>query len=312
MSQTTLRGFVKNIIILILYMHCSGCIKTQEQVENGKINVTATTGIIADAVINIGKDKINLESLMGPGVDPHLYKTSYRDIEKLSNADLIFYNGLHLEGKMQDVLGRLKRTKKVFAISDGLQEESLRNIPGYDNTHDPHFWFNVLLWKQAAQYISKNLVLADPKNKDFYQDNLNSYLFQLNQLDSIVRKEIEKIPPTQRVLITAHDAFGYFGDEYKIEVKGLQGISTLADFGLNDISSLVNTISKRKIKAIFVETSVPKKSIEAVIEGCKQRGHLIKIGGALYSDALGDKSTAEGTYIGMVLYNVTTIVNSLK
>ncbi|HEX8545579.1 MAG TPA: zinc ABC transporter substrate-binding protein [Cytophagaceae bacterium] len=308
----TYQRIIGIIIILISCNALNSCQNNDQQAENGKLNITATTGIIKDAIENIAKDRVNLVALMGPGVDPHLYKTSYRDIEKLSDADIIFYNGLHLEGKMQDVLQRLSRNKKVYAISDGIPKKMLRNIPGGTTAHDPHIWFNVILWQHAVRHIGKKLIEADPINKDFYEENQAIYLKKLSKLDSFTRAQIETIPPAKRVLITAHDAFGYFGDEYDIEVKGLQGISTMSDFGLNDISSLVNLISKRGIKAIFVETSVARKSIDAVIEGCEQRGSKIKIGGSLYSDALGDRGSPEGTYIGMVLYNVTTIVNSLK
>ncbi|HXA02076.1 MAG TPA: zinc ABC transporter substrate-binding protein, partial [Cytophagaceae bacterium] len=191
-------------------------------------------------------------------------------------------------------------------------ESRLRKAPQFLDSHDPHIWFNVRLWMEAVQEISVVLQKTDMVNAGLYKKNAATYLKKLDSLDKWTRSEIQSIPESGRILITAHDAFGYFGDAYGIEVKGLQGISTLSEFGLNDVTELVNLIVSRKIKAVFVESSVPKKSIEAVVEGCRNKGHDVIIGGTLYSDAMGPSGTFEGTYIGMVKANVNTIVKALR
>jgi manganese/zinc/iron transport system substrate-binding protein len=277
-----------------------------------KLQIVCTTGMIEDAARNITGDAAEVSAIMGPGVDPHLYKATQGDLSRLTGADIVFYNGIHLEGKMVDVFEKLSQQKAVFPVSKGISESKLRKAPQFADSHDPHVWFDVKLWMEAVRYMSAELQKTDPKNAELFKKNTDTYLKKLDSLDQWVRTEIQSIPEKSRVLITAHDAFGYFGDAYGIEVKGLQGISTLSDFGLNDISSLVNLISSRKIKAVFVETSVPKKSIEAVVEGCKSKGHQVSIGGTLYSDAMGPKGTFEGTYIGMVTSNVKKMVEALK
>ncbi len=249
---------------------------------------------------------------MGPGVDPHLYKATQGDLGKLSNADLVFYNGLHLEGKMGEVLEKLERIKPVFAVSAGVAENRIRKSVEFQNSSDPHIWFDVSIWKEAVGYMSEQLQSADSSNAAYYAENTKVYIAALEKLHEEVKEAIAQIPSDQRVLITAHDAFGYFGDAYQIEVKGLQGISTLSDFGLKDVSELVKFITKREIKAVFVETSVSEKSINAVVEGTRQRGFEVKIGGSLYSDAMGEEGTPEGTYIGMVKANVQKIVDALR
>jgi manganese/zinc/iron transport system substrate-binding protein len=277
-----------------------------------RLQIVTTTGMIEDAAHNITGDIAEVSAIMGPGVDPHLYKATQGDLSRLTGADIVFYNGIHLEGKMVDVFEKLSKQKAVYAVSKGIPENRLRKAPGFADSHDPHIWFDVRIWMEAVKYMSEELQKTDPKNAELFKKNTGIYLKKLDSLDNWVRAEIQSIPQNSRVLITAHDAFGYFGDAYGIEVKGLQGISTLSDFGLNDISGLVNLISTRKIKAVFVETSVPKKSIEAVVEGCKNRGHQVAIGGTLYSDAMGAEGTFEGTYIGMVTANVKSIVRALK
>ncbi|MFL5731286.1 MAG: metal ABC transporter solute-binding protein, Zn/Mn family [Cytophagaceae bacterium] len=277
----------------------------------GKLQIVTTTGMIADAVLNIAGDKVEITALMGPGVDPHLYKATQGDVSRLKNASLVFYNGLHLEGKMGDVLGKLDKNK-VIPVSRHINESKLRKSPQFADSHDPHIWFDVKLWMEAVREISAELQKLDTVNAALYEKNAQAYLLKLDSLDAWTRSEIQSIPQSGRILITAHDAFGYFGDAYGIEVKGLQGISTLSEFGLNDVTGLVNLIAARKVKAVFVESSVPKKSIEAVVEGCKNQGHEVKIGGTLFSDAMGPAGTQEGTYIGMVKANVNTIVRALK
>jgi len=300
------------VVVVVLVMLGCNQHRQAERDPDAKIRIVATTGMIGDAVANIAGDHAEVVTLMGPGVDPHLYKATHGDLEKLTDADVIFYNGLHLEGKMGEVFEKLGRLKPVVAVADGIPEERLRKVPGFQGAYDPHIWFDVELWREAVKGISQFLQEYDSANRQDYQKRSDQYLGQLDSLHDAVRQHINEIPNMQRVLITAHDAFGYFGDAYGIEVRGLQGISTLSEFGLRDVTDLVNYIMTRKVKAIFVETSVSRKSIEAVLEGCRNKGWDVRIGGNLFSDAMGNPGTPEGTYIGMVNANVKTIVESLK
>jgi manganese/zinc/iron transport system substrate-binding protein len=299
------------LLLLLTLFSCQQ--STQHQrVAGEKIKIVATTGMIADAVENIAGEHADVIALMGPGVDPHLYKATQGDLQRLTDAHVIFYNGLHLEGKMGEVFEKLGKMKPVIAVGDEIPKERLRKVAGFQGAYDPHIWFDVNLWKEAVGAISHFLQEYDTAHRRDYQSRSKKYLEQLDSLDSAVRESIMEIPATQRVLITAHDAFGYFGDAYEIDVRGLQGISTLSEFGLRDVTNLVGYILERQVKAIFVETSVSGKSIEAVVEGCNQKGWNVKIGGRLFSDAMGTAGTLEGTYIGMVHANVKTIVESLK
>jgi manganese/zinc/iron transport system substrate-binding protein len=304
--------FTTLILTVTLLAYLPGCVTPGANRPKDKLFIVVTTGMIKDAVENIARDKAEVIALMGPGVDPHLYKASHGDLEKITEADIIFYNGLHLEGKMGKVFEKAQRIKPVVAVADGIPESSLRKIPGYENTHDPHIWFNVSLWEHAVRNVSAYLQKKDTANADFYSANAQRYLNSLDSLHRSIAQELATIPESQRVLITAHDAFGYFGDAYRVEVRGLQGISTLSEFGLKDVTELVDFIIARKIKAIFVETSVSTRSIDAIMEGCQKKGWNVRIGGSLYSDAMGAQNTPEGTYIGMVSANVRTIVNALK
>ena len=298
------------LIGLVALLGACGYVEEQPQVS-GRINIVATTGMIADAVRNIGGDSVEVTALMGPGVDPHLYKATQGDLKKLNEADVIFYNGIHLEGKMGEVLEKLARQKPVIAIGDALPEERLRQAEGFAGTYDPHIWFDVTLWKDAVNTIGSTLSELQPVNAAYYADNTEAYTSELTELNDWVNERISELPPPSRILVTAHDAFGYFGDAYGFTVRGLQGLSTLSEFGLKDISDLVSYIVDNRIKAVFIETSVPKRSIDAVVAGCRERGFQVEIGGNLYSDAMGAEGTPEGTYIGMVRSNVNTIVNAL-
>lgn len=297
---------------LLLLTGCCSPSSNQEETEPGRLRIVTTTGILKDAVEHIVGDRAEVVSLMGPGVDPHLYKATQGDVRKLSRADVIVYNGLHLEGKMGEVLKKLSRYKTVIAAAEGIPETRLRKLPALQESYDPHIWFDVELWKEAVLFLSRQIQERDPKNQDFYQTQAAAYAHELDSLDAWVKQEIASIPEQQRILITAHDAFGYFGDAYGMQVRGLQGISTVSDYGLRDVSSLVSYIVEHRIKALFVETSVSQRSIEAVLEGSRSRGHPVQLGGTLYSDALGAEHTPAGTYTGMVKANVQTIVNALR
>ncbi len=309
MFKHTFQTLLVTLIITTLFS-CNS--EQATSTSDKKIDIVATTGMIADAVINIVKDSAKVTSLMGPGVDPHLYKVTQSDIKKLMNADVILYNGLHLEGKMGEILAQMSENKPVIAISDGLTKQQLRATSEFQGNYDPHIWFSVQLWSNVVQFIGKNLSEIDTDHASFYETNTTQHIEELNQLHTWTQNQVNIISEQQRVLITAHDAFGYFGKEYGMEVKGLQGLSTAAEYGLKDVTNMVDFISENKIKAVFVESSVSDRSIKAVIEGCKSKNHNVVIGGTLYSDAMGAKKTPEGTYIGMVKYNVTTIVEALK
>jgi manganese/zinc/iron transport system substrate-binding protein len=296
------------ISILVLLAACN----TKEKGSSSKPFVVTTTGMLYDAVINIAQDKVDAEAIMGPGVDPHLYKATQGDLSKFKEADLIIYNGLLLEGKMGDILKKLGRTKPVYAASEEVEPDALLTSVQYENAFDPHIWFDVRLWQQAVTRISEILQSEDSVNADFYLKNTKTYLNRLDSLHSFVQESISSIPKEQRIMVTAHDAFRYFGRAYDIRVEGLQGISTVSDFGLRDIAEITDMIIKNNVKAIFVETSVSDRAIKAVMQGCNEQGHPVKMGGYLYSDAMGELGTYEGTYIGMVESNVKTITEALK
>ncbi|MED1779347.1 manganese ABC transporter substrate-binding protein/adhesin MntA [Bacillus subtilis] len=276
-----------------------------------QLQVTATTSQIADAAENIGGEHVKVTSLMGPGVDPHLYKASQGDTKKLMSADVVLYSGLHLEGKMEDVLQKIGEQKQATAVAEAIPKNKL--IPaGEGKTFDPHVWFSIPLWIYAVDKIEAQFSKAMPQHADAFRKNAKEYKEDLQYLDKWSRKEIAHIPEKSRVLVTAHDAFAYFGNEYGFKVKGLQGLSTDSDYGLRDVQELVDLLTEKQIKAVFVESSVSEKSINAVVEGAKEKGHTVTIGGQLYSDAMGEKGTKEGTYEGMFRHNINTITKALK
>ncbi len=299
-------------LLSIAVFFIQSCTSPDQKNENGKLSVVATTGMLYDAVINIGGDKVDATAIMGPGVDPHLYKATQGDLSRLNNADLVIYNGIYLEGKMSEVLEKLARQKPVFAVAEVIPEDQLLSLVGYKDSYDPHVWFDVSKWKYVVDEVFNSLVSVDSSNTEYYATNVKQYLISLDSLDNYVKRRIEEIPEEKRILITAHDAFGYFGEAYGMRVESLQGISTVADFGLKDIAQIIDIILDNEIKAIFVETSVSEKSINAVVTGCKEKGHDVAIGGYLYSDAMGEFGTLEGTYLGMFRKNVDTIVEALK
>jgi len=277
-----------------------------------KIVVTTTTNVITDLVENIGGDNVSVSGLMGPGVDPHLYRPSASDVKLLQNADIIFYNGLDLEGKMGDIFVKIgKEGTSVLAVSENIPSESLLTLEN-DGNFDPHIWWDVKLWAEAAKVVATGLKEYDPENSDKYEKNLSEYLNQLEILDSNNLNKINSIPQEQRVLVTAHDAFQYFGHTYGFEELSIQGWSTDSEAGIREIQNLADEISKRKIKALFVETSISPATIEALEAAIQDKGHDIVIGGELFSDAIGEKGTPEGTYVGAFTHNIDTIVKALK
>ncbi|MSQ93067.1 MAG: manganese transporter [Gemmataceae bacterium] len=275
------------------------------------IKVVCTIGMVGDIVRNIGGEFVKVEQLMGEDVDPHLYKVTSADVAKMNESDVIFYSGLHLEGKMTDTLEQVSRKKPAFPVAEYLPAKSI--LRDEDKHPDPHVWFDVSLWSQVAGVVGDALALYDPTNAAAYKKRTEAYRAELAKLHEESINKIASIEPKEkRVLITSHDAFRYFGRAYVIEVKGIQGISTDQQASLRDINQIVEFMVARKVKAVFVETSVNQRNMKSLLEGCKARGHEAIQGGELFSDAMGKEGTPEGTYIGMIRHNVDTIVAALK
>lgn len=297
-------------ITLIVFILISGCDRHgDENISRDKPTVVATTTMLYDLAAQLGGDKVTVFGLMGSGVDPHQYRASAGDIAKMQGADMVVYNGLHLEGKMGDVFASLDGDeKKAVCASDGIDKELLIINDGIP---DPHIWFDVSLWKEAAKTVEKGICEIDPENAEYYESRLDSYLDELEELDGYVKEKVKEIPEDKRVLITAHDAFGYFGKAYGFEVRGLQGISTVSEAGAADVSRLADFIADNGIKAVFVESSLPVKNIEALIEAVRARGFETALGGLLYSDSIGDKESGTDTYINAFKYNIDAISEGL-
>jgi manganese/zinc/iron transport system substrate-binding protein len=274
------------------------------------MKAVCTTGMVADLVRNVGGERVQVTQIMGEGVDPHLYKASPGDVNMLSGGDVIFYSGLHLEGKMADVFVRMARKKPTFAVTEYVPEDKI--LDNHEGAFDPHLWFDVSLWADAAGAVRDALKAFDPKHADEYQSRADAYQAELRKLHDYAKTQLATIAKERRVLVTAHDAFRYFGRAYDIEVRGIQGISTESEAGVKEINTLVSFLADRQIKAVFVESSVSDKNVRALLEGCKARGHTVVIGGELFSDAMGKDGSPEGTYVGMVRHNVDTIVKALK
>jgi manganese/zinc/iron transport system substrate-binding protein len=301
----------KNFYIILLIATFFSC--KSDKKDNGKINIVTTTTMITDLVKNIGGDNMNIEGLMGSGVDPHLYKASEGDVSKLANADLIFYGGLHLEGKLVEVFEKMgSQNIKTIAVSDALDPKTLIGSEYFASNYDPHIWFDVNNWELITSFVVKKLSEAAPEHKTVFEQNGKKYLEKLKVLNQEIKATINTLPQEKRILVTAHDAFNYFGKAYGFEVVGLQGLSTATEAGVQDVQNLASFIIEKNVKAIFIESSVPKRTIEALQAAVNSKDHYVEIGGTLYSDALGNAGTAEGTYIGMFTYNVNTIVNALK
>lgn len=298
-------------ILAVIALLVAGCSKTEPSPAKTGLRVVTTTAMIADAARNVGGSHAEVIALMGQGVDPHVYKASPGDVRTLESADLILYNGLHLEGRMADTLAQLGKRRRVVAVAEAIPHELLRNPPEFEGQHDPHVWFDPTLWKVVAAQVRDAMIKADPAHEGEYRAHAAKYVAELEALHDWTKVQIDTIPKGGRVLVTAHDAFGYFGRAYGVEVLGIQGISTDSETSLDTVRSLVTLLADRKIPAVFVESSVPRKSIEALVEGSKAKGHTLAIGGELFSDAMGPNGTPEGTYLGMVRHNVVTIVKAL-
>jgi len=279
--------------------------------EVAPLKVVATTGMIADAVRQVGGDAVEVKALMGPGVDPHAYRQTRTDIVALTRADLVLWHGLYLEAQMENFMQDLSEKRTVVALADQLPTSILRGHDDYDDKFDPHVWMAPALWKLMIDEVETALSTALPEKAEVFAANAQVHQNELDALVAYGQDTLSKVPENRRVLLSAHDAFGYFGREYGFEVLGVQGISTQSEAGLNRISALVDMLVDRKITAVFVESSVSDRSVRALIEGAAAQGHEVQIGGELFSDAMGADGTYEGTYVGMLDHNITTISSAL-
>ncbi|MFB5661805.1 metal ABC transporter solute-binding protein, Zn/Mn family [Alteribacillus sp. HJP-4] len=290
----------------------AGCGQGNSNSGDGEpLQIMTTTAQIGDIAENVAGDQAEIETLMGPGVDPHLYQASQNDIQKLADADIIFYNGLHLEGNLVKVFEEIKNDVPTIAVGENVPEEELITEEG-GNSSDPHVWFDPNRWTYAVDEVAAGLAELNEDEAGTYQENADEYISMLEELDQYADEKLQSIPEESRILVTAHDAFGYFGDAYGFEVNGLQGLSTDSEYSVRDVNNLVSLLVENDIKAVFVESSVSERAINAVIKGAADQGHEVSIGGELYSDAMGEAGTEEGTYEGMFRHNIDTITSSLK
>ncbi len=299
---------MKKLAVVCGILFLTGCEKKTELQK--KIRVVCTTSMLADMAREIGGEMVETCALMGPGIDPHVYRARAGDVDTLSHADIIFFNGLHLEGKMGDLLAHIGERIPSFALAETLPQSLLR-ASNFAGLYDPHVWHDVSLWKQIVPRMSKELSSLDPEHASYFEENGLRYSAELTALDDWIKKKFLAVPKKKRILVTAHDAFAYFGAAYGFTVVGLQGISTDAEIGIRDVQELVSFIVENKIPVIFVESSIPQRSIRAVQEAVRASGWQVSIGDELFSDALGDASTGGETYIKMIQHNVTAMVDGL-
>jgi manganese/zinc/iron transport system substrate-binding protein len=283
-----------------------------EPIGDRPVRVTTTTNFITDTVARIGGERVQVTGLMGPGVDPHLYRASAGDVQALRGADVILYGGLQLEGRMADLFGELAARQLTRAVTDDIpRDRLLAPAPGTAEQYDPHVWFDVGLWEQVSRTIAATLAERDPAHAAAYQAGLEAYLAQLADLDEYVRQRIATVPPRHRLLVTSHDAFEYFGRRYGLDVAGIQGISTAAEATTADVERVAELIAGRGVPAVFVESSVPPQTIDALVAAAAQRGARVHVGAELYTDAAGEPGTPEGTYVGMLKANADRIADGL-
>jgi manganese/zinc/iron transport system substrate-binding protein len=297
-------------LLLLIMAACAA--EPQDTSQEGTIAIVATTGMIADVVQNIGGEHVQVTQLMGPGVDPHLYTATESDVNRLMNAQIIFYNGLFLEARMERVLQNLAESKPVVSVAESIPVDQLLQSQDYADQFDPHVWMDVKLWRIVAETIRDELIAFDPAHAAAYTANAEGYLAQLDALEAELQEMVASVPADRRILVTAHDAFNYFGKGYGFMVHAPQGISTEAEAGVDDIRRAIDMVVENNVPAIFVESSIPPDVVEAIVEGALARGHQVSIGGELFSDAMGEAGTPEGTYTGMIRHNVETITMALQ
>jgi len=305
---------MKHYVVILFALIAFSCKKeVKEKVGNEKLKVVSTTSQVTDLVKELAGDLVELEGLMGAGVDPHLYKASEGDVTKFYNADVIFYSGLHLEGKLEDVFEKMRHNgKTTISVSDAIAKDALISSTDFASSYDPHFWFSTAHWKKTTIYVADELSKLDPKNATIYAQNAEAYLEKLNQLEKNNAVLLEELSEEKRILVTAHDAFAYFGKAYGFKVVSLQGLSTATEAGVQDVQRISDFIIMHDVKAIFIESSVPVRTVEALQAAVKSKNHEVVIGGTLFSDALGNPDSIEGTYVGMYKYNIKTIISALK
>ena len=320
-----MKTFMLHVSLALVIVCCgvlsNGCgraggeTNVQQFAGDGPIKIVCTTGQIADAVRRLGGERVQIKALMGPGVDPHLYQATLSDINDLKGADLIFFNGMHLEGRIADVLVQQARNRPTFAVTERIQanrDQRLRQPPEFEGHYDPHVWHNVELWSDCIRFVTDELAKFDAAHAEDYRKNADAYLAELNTLHNEIVSQIATIPQEHRVLVTAHDAFGYFGDAYGLEVAGLKGVSTEDEVSIQRTQEIVDLLVEREIPAVFVESAVAPRVVEALIEPCQAAGHALVIGGELFADALGPEGSNAETYMGMMRANVSTIVAALR
>lgn len=311
-----MKRFYSFFLFLIFTLIVTGCNTTNAttgDIAERQVQVVATTGMIADVVRNVGGERVSVIQMMGAGVDPHLYKASEGDVQRLQNADVIFYNGLHLEARMGEILEQLNGFgKSTVAVGDAIPTDRLISPPEFQGFHDPHVWMDAKLWRYTVDAIRDGLIAVDPSHAATYQANADAYRAEIDDLEAYAREQFNGLTEDQRILVTAHDAFNYFAIGYDFRVFAPQGISTETEAGVEDIRATINFMVENDVPAIFVESTISPDIVEAVVEGTRARGHEVTIGGELFTDAMGADGTPEGTYLGMIRHNVDTIVAALK
>ncbi len=300
------------VALVALLAGCAADSAVPDDVSDRTVRVTATTNFISDLAAVIGGDRVEVTDLMAPGVDPHLYKASAGDVEALREADIVFYGGIELEGRMTDLLDELGETRPTVAVTRDIPEDLLRRPSEFEGKFDPHVWFSVPLWERTVRTVAEAYAERDPEHAAGYRERAEAYLVELRALDAEVRDRLADVPEESRVLITSHDAFGYFGEEYGFDVVAIQGVSTQTQATTSDIERVAGVIADRGVKAVFVESAVSPQTIDAVIAAARRRGQDVRVGGELFADAAGDAGTPEGTYIGMVRHNAELISEGLR
>jgi manganese/zinc/iron transport system substrate-binding protein len=277
----------------------------------GKVSAVATVGMVADIVRNVGAEHVAVTQIMGAGVDPHLYKSTRDDVQTIMQGDIVYYSGLMLEGKMADTLIKVARRKPVIAVTEEIDQARLLEPEDFEGHYDPHVWMDVAAWSNCVDVVAQSLSDFDGAHASEFETNADAYKAQLEQLHEYGQKSLASIPESRRVLVTSHDAFNYFGRAYGLQVQGVQGLSTESEAGLQRINELVDLLVEKKVRAVFVESSVSRKNIDSLVEGARSKGHQVIVGGELFSDAMGADGTYEGTYVGMLDHNITLVARGL-
>ena len=306
-TRRTFTARLLNSALLAMAVVPTGCRSTDWQTSDslGRVRIVATTGMIADLVRHIGGDRVVVEQLINRGIDPHLYRPCTDDVRSIVRADIVFFNGVKLEGRMGDVLSNKISNNLRVPVCERIQSIEVSEL------EDPHCWMDVQLWMDVAKIIEATLVEFAPEDASIFNANAKSLLAELAALDENAKRWIASIPESQRVLISSHDAFQYFGRRYGIQVEGLQGISTSSEAGLKRVEELVDMLVRLRVPSVFIESSVPEKGVRSLIEGASRKGWDVKMGGTLFTDSMGEEGTDQGTYIGMMNHNFRTITQAL-